>query len=72
MHDVEIWGTVLTLFFTLLTIIFVKLLWFDAIAPLWVAILVTAAFGATAIWACIKVGTWWYHKLKDYFARKKK
>ena len=72
MHEVEILGTIMTIFFTIMTIVFIKLFWFDAIAPFWVALVFTIAFGATSIWACTKVGIWWYHKLKDYFGRKKK
>ena len=72
MHSNEILGTIMTAFFTLLTIIFIKLMWVDAIAPTWLAIVVTVAFGATSIWACTKVGIWWYHKIKEILARKKK
>lgn len=71
MHEVEIFGTILTIFFTIMTVIFIKLFWVDAIAPFWVALIFTIAFGVTSIWVCVKVGTWWYYKIKDYLNRNK-
>ena len=71
MHSNEILGTIFTIVFTILTIIFIKLFWVDATAPFWVALVFTIAFGATSIWACIKVGIWWYYKIKNYLNRNK-
>lgn len=71
MHALEILGTVLTVLFTIMSVIFIKLFWVDAIAPVWVAVLGTVVLGGASIWACIKVFSWWHRKLKDYFAKKK-
>ena len=72
MHEVEILGTIMTALFTFLTCLFIKLFWFcPAVAPFWVALIGTIVLGGTAIWACTKVGIYWYHKLKSYFGRKK-
>ena len=71
MHALEILGTILTILFTIMTIVFIKLFWFDAIAPVWVAVLFTVAFGGASIWACVKVFGWWHRKIKDYLNRKK-
>lgn len=68
----EIFGTIITVMFTILTIVFMKLFWVDAIAPTWVAIVFTVLFGATAIWACVRVGIYWYYRIKNYFEKKKK
>lgn len=71
MHANEILGTIATILFTILTIIFIKLFWVDAIAPFWVALIFTIAFGVTSIWACVRVSVWWYRKIKDYLNRNK-
>ena len=71
MHEVEIMGTIATAFFTVMSFVFIKLFWFDAIAPFWVALVGTIALGGTAIWACWKVGSYWYHKLKERLGKKK-
>ena len=71
MHANEILGTIATILFTIMTIIFAKLFWVDAIAPFWVALIFTIAFGVTSIWACVRVSVWWYHKIKDYLNRNK-
>ena len=71
MHVGEILGSVLPIFFVIFTIVFSKFLWVDAIAPLWFAVVFTVLFGAASIWICVKVGAWWYYKLKEYFGRKK-
>lgn len=71
MHANEILGTIATILFTIMTIVFIKLFWVDAIAPFWVALIFTIAFGVTSIWACVNVGAWWYHKIKDYLNRNK-
>jgi membrane protein implicated in regulation of membrane protease activity len=71
MHAVEIIGTIMTAFFTVISFIFIKLFWFDAIVPFWVALVGTIALGGTAIWACWKVGRYWYYKLKERLGKKK-
>ena len=35
-------------------------------------IVFTVLFGATAIWACVRVGIYWYYRIKNYFEKKKK
>ena len=71
MYANGILGTIATLVFTIFVIIFIKLFWVDAIAPFWVALISTIVFGATSIWACVKVGMWWYRKIKKYQNRNK-
>ncbi len=68
----EVFGTILTVLFTLMVIAFLKVFWVDLVAPTWVAIVFTVLFGATAIWACVKVGIYWYYRIKNYMERKKK
>jgi len=71
MYAREILGTLLTVFFIIFVAILIKLLWVNAIAPLWVAIVTSAVFGGVAIWAIIKVGSWWYQRIKNHFNKKK-
>ena len=70
MHALEIIGTIGTALFTLIVAVLIKLFWFNAIAPFWVALIGTIALGGAAIWACWKVGNYWYRKIKELKGRK--
>lgn len=70
MYGLEIAGTIGVAFFTVIVALLIKLFWFNAIAPLWVGIIGTVVLGGTAIWACWKVGKFWYNKFKELKGRK--
>lgn len=70
MYGLEIAGTIGVAFFTVIVALLIKLFWFNAIAPLWVSIIGTVVLGGTAIWACWKVGKFWYNKFKELKGRK--
>lgn len=69
-HAREIWGTVFTAVFTIMSAVFIKLFWVDAIAPFWVALIGTIVLGGTALWACFRVAWYWIHKIKSRAGRK--
>jgi hypothetical protein len=64
-HENEIIGTVGAGIFALIAVAFIKTLFVDAVAPFWLALLGSVALGGTALWACIKVGLYWYRKFKS-------
>lgn len=66
----EIIGTIGTILFALLVIFGAKVLLADAV-PLWVAIAIIVVFGAIAIWAIWKVGSYWWNRIKGRLAKKK-
>ena len=70
MHILETMGTIMTVLFVAISVIFIKLFWFDAIAPFWVALIGTIALGGASIWACWKVGKFWCRKIKEMKGRK--
>lgn len=60
----EFFGTLFTVFFDVVYLVFVYLFFAKDIAPLAVAIAITVVFGLAAAYLTYRVGKYWINKLK--------
>lgn len=64
MGSLEFFGTLFTILFDIVCLLFVYLFFAKGIAPLGVAIAVSAILGVSAIYLTYRVGKFWINKLK--------
>lgn len=60
----EIFGTIFSVLFVILSMFLIKLFFVDLIAPLWVGIVCSVLLGGASVWICIKLGKWVWSKIK--------
>lgn len=60
----EVFGTIFSVLFVILSVVLIKLFFVDLIAPIWVGIVCSILLGGTSIWICTKLGKWVVNKIK--------